>query len=209
MKKQYGLWKIVGKKIRVNRHYYITCICICGQKRNVRIDSLYTGISTSCGCSKKIIQKHGHWINGKASPTYSSWRAMKNRCNRLEDISYKRYKKRGITYDKSWDNFVSFLNDMGVRPEGTSLDRIDNNGNYCKENCRWATPTEQANNRTNNRVFNIDGELLTVKQIARKTGIKSYSLLSRLSRGIEIEKAVSIPYRKYTFVTRKQNNTLI
>lgn len=152
---------------------------------------------------------HGHYKGNKPSATYASWCAMKNRCNREKDISFIRYGGRGITYDSKWNNFKNFLEDMGVRPQNATLDRINSNDNYYKENCRWSTAKEQANNRSSNRVFEINGIRMTVKDIARQTGIKSYSILSRLNRGMSIHEAILKPYRKYTFVTRIENKNII
>lgn len=80
------------------------------------------------------------------SPTYSSWNSMKQRCNNEKAPGYKNYGGRGITYDKNWEKFENFVNDMGTRPKNTTLDRLDVNGNYCKENCKWSTKLEQQHN---------------------------------------------------------------
>ena len=97
-------------------------------------------------CRRHWPLRHGHarHIRGsKASPTYQSWMAMKQRCGNPGRDPQKKYGARGIAFDPSWEEFSQFLSDMGERPEGTTLDRIDSNGDYGPGNCRWATPIQQ------------------------------------------------------------------
>lgn len=89
--------------------------------------------------------KHGHRV--KRTPTYYSWASMKKRCTNPNEENYYLYGGRGITFCKQWDLFTNFLNDMGERPYGKTLDRIDPNGNYEPSNCRWATNLQQGRNK--------------------------------------------------------------
>lgn len=93
-------------------------------------------------------ERHGHYANGTRTPTYNSWRAMKARCYQVNHMKYPTYGGAGVKVSDEWVNsFVKFLEDMGVRPKGKTLDRINPKGNYCKENCRWASSEMQARNR--------------------------------------------------------------
>ncbi len=101
---------------------------------------------------KFVNLKHGHLWNGEYSPTYHSWQAMLGRCRYIKRDKEDKYINRGIRVCDEWLNFENFLLDMGVRPEGTTIERKDNNKGYFKDNCCWATPTEQARNRRNTKL---------------------------------------------------------
>lgn len=127
------------------------CSCVCGKTTAVFKNNLKRGNTRSCGClweEEKKKGKHGAAIGGKVTREYRSWVMMKNRCLNPKSSVYGYYGGRGITIDNSWiGSFKCFLKDMGERPIDHSLDRVDNSGNYCKENCKWSTRTEQARNR--------------------------------------------------------------
>ena len=91
---------------------------------------------------------HGHWCGGKSSGTYNTWQKMKARCDDPQNNMYMYYGGRGLTYQKAWKEFTEFLQDMGERPVGMTLDRIDNAKGYSKDNCRWATKQDQARNKS-------------------------------------------------------------
>lgn len=141
--------------------------------------------------------KHGcTTIKNKSNPkwrAWCAWVALRKRCDNPDKRDYKNYKGRGITYDVSWDDFKNFLADMGLPPKGTSLDRIDNNGNYCKENCRWATKTEQMRNTRHNHYLEYDGKRLMICEWAELLGIKSVLIRNRLRRNWSVERLLSTP----------------
>jgi len=129
------------------------CKCDCGNETEVLSLKLRKGLSRSCGCKKSelisdAVKKHG--LSNK-SLTYRTWKEMRQRCNNPNSDKWKWYGGRGISIDERWNNFELFLFDMGERQKGTTLDRIDPDGNYCKNNCRWATSKQQA--ETNRGLF--------------------------------------------------------
>ena len=128
-------------------------------------------------------QKHGQARPGFRSRTYRSWETMKRRCSVPHDPAYPEYGGRGISFDPEWSTFLRFLEDMGERPEGKTLDRVDSNLGYCKENCRWATPSEQSRNKRNNTKITVFGETMTVVEASERFG-KPYRLIhERIFRG--------------------------
>ena len=128
------------------------CQCDCGNQKIVYGHLLAAGTTRSCRClqAEARLQRfttHGHTRAGKPTRTFRSWEAMLKRCFNRNSEHWPGYGGRGITVCERWLSFVNFLADMGERPPGKTLDRKDNDGNYEKSNCRWATPLEQASNR--------------------------------------------------------------
>lgn len=178
---------------------HFLCLCDCGREVIVRKTCLMRGDTKSCGCLKRDIQTRHKSSDGKPAcwgNLYSVWRGMMSRCYRLTDKDYPKYGGRGITVCRRWHEFVNFENDVGIRPEGTSLDRIEVNGNYEPENCRWATPVIQQRNRRCNRLFKINGETLTFSEICQRNSMAESTLFNRLKKGMSITEALSIPVRR-------------
>lgn len=128
--------------------------------------------------------KHGHAkTNDKnASPTYESWASMKGRCRNPNHGAYNSYGAKGIDYCDSWESFDIFLNDMGTRPEGTTLDRIDGNKGYNSANCRWATVKQQNENRKTSVWIDFRGEKMLMMDFARKLGMRVDTVWYRLNK---------------------------
>ena len=145
---KYGRLTVTEDVGVIDKDRFVICSCTCGtQGFKTRLRLLTCGDTKSCGCLQREVNdsRKRHMLTG--SPTYLSWQAMKIRCTNSNSENYENYGGRGITYDPSWELFDNFLEDMEERPEGMTLDRIDVDGNYCKENCRWTNMTEQVFNR--------------------------------------------------------------
>lgn len=175
---------------------YWICECDCGTTKTVKGQSLRSGSIVSCGCYHRdilSIPEHGHAVNGKCSPTYTTWTSMISRCKNKRNPAYQNYGGRGIAVCERWlESFENFLEDMGVRPDGMSLDRRDNNGNYDRENCKWSTKKEQQNNRRDTVILTHNGESLPLEYWVARIGIKSGTLRSRIRNGLATSEALTI-----------------
>lgn len=184
------------------RKWVWECICECGNKIIVSGHNLRGGNTRSCGCLRVENAKRTIVVNGESTthgmtktPEYRSWIHMRERCYCSKDKDYKNYGGRGIKVCDRWLNsFENFFADMGLRPSGKhTLDRYPNkNGDYEPGNCRWATQKQQQNNRTNNRMIEYNGSILTLSQWSEKLGIKGTTISERLNiRGWTIEEALT------------------
>ena len=165
------------------------CLCVCGKRRVVSGKHLRSGHSQSCGCLTKI---HGMTHTRE----FASWTKMRRRCLAGTCHAYSSYGGRGIAICKGWDRFNAFYSDMGPRPEGTSLDRIDNNGDYCPENCRWATPSQQQNNKKCNRHIVYRGVRRTLSQWSRIVEIPVSTLWGRMHKGRPVAEILGFEERR-------------
>lgn len=146
----FGRLTIISESYIVNKRRVVDCVCSCGNSRTVRVDGLKAKSTNSCGCYRldKLREKivtHG----ATNTKTYGVWEGMVQRCTNPKSYGYKSYGGRGITICERWlgkDGFLNFLSDMGEKPDKLTLDRIDVNGNYCKDNCHWADSSTQGFN---------------------------------------------------------------
>jgi len=114
---------------------------------------------------------------------YAAWKSMKDRCSNPASRNFKHYGGKGVIFDPRWSLYVNFYADMGERPAGTSLDRIDTDGPYCKGNCRWASLDVKMNNRTDNVFIEHEGRRQTASQWAREAGLSRSTVLNRFRAG--------------------------
>lgn len=182
-----------------NKSILWECHCVCGNISIVQSSSLISGNSTSCGCYQKERAKlvgEKNKIHGKSKTNiFMSWGRILDRCYNPKNPSYKNYGARGITVCRRWQKFENFFEDMGHRPKGMQIDRINNDKGYYKENCRWVTPKEQANNRRNNKVIVYKGEAKSVREWAKETGISRSIICRRLFTNWTVERTLTQPPR--------------
>jgi hypothetical protein len=141
---------------------------------------------------------HGEAVKGAETSEYLAWAAMMRRCNTPTTGNYQIYGGRGIRVCERWTVFEDFLADMGRKPSPAhSIDRIDVNGNYEPNNCRWATSTEQARNRRSNRLVILDGREMCMVEACEIRGIPANTVDLRMTRGWSFERAINTPARPY------------
>lgn len=181
------------------------CLCDCGNERLVITRHLLIRKTKSCGCLRR--EEHpnaraaklshgrtvGHDATGRLDPTYAIWIGMRSRCNDQKQPSWKNYGGRGILYDPRWEQFENFLEDMGERPSGLTLDRIDNNAGYSKSNCRWATRKQQNRNNRRTRFLEHKDRRLPTTDWAEVVGLNRSTLYNRLHAGWSVERALTEP----------------
>lgn len=192
---RFGRLLVIERDAIKTHHAKWICKCDCGEVKSVFSMSLIRGDTLSCGClGKELVElgtnrKHGLSKTG----SYNSWNTMRQRCLDPKNVSYHYYGGRGIKICPRWLKFENFYADMGDRPEGMSLDRIDVNGDYCLENCRWATLEQQANNKRKTVLLSSFGETKTASQWSKTSGIKAETIKNRLASGMDTIDAITTP----------------
>ncbi len=204
----FGYWTVISKaqepeKYKGTHQQWWLCRCKCG-KESIRKGGqlLYAerkGIFQSCNSCAAKLAETTHGLS--KTPEYKIWISMVERCTLPTAQAYKRYGARGITISDDWMKFENFLRDMGKRPfKGASLDRIDNNKGYSKENCRWTTPKVQNRNKRDNVWLEYNGKRQTLSQWAEETGLSVSLIRQRIKlHGYSIEAALTKPVRGCRF----------
>lgn len=169
------------------------CRCDCGEIQQVTERALIRGSTRSCGCLQRESARNRK-IHGRAGTMeYRVWRAMLDRCTNPRSQSYADYGGRGITVCDRWQTLDDFIADMGDRPDGMSIERIDNDGPYSPDNCRWATNTEQHRNTRRTKRLTFRNETRCLVEWAQITGINRTTISQRLAKGLSIEDALTQP----------------
>lgn len=190
--------KVYKKVLYGSKTVVADCVCECGNTTTIPADRLTRGSTKSCGCRLRemlrngdIRRKHG----GRGTRLYQIWKSMRERCNTVTNDNYPKYGARGITVCREWDDFAVFRD--WARANGyddtLTIDRIDPYGGYSPDNCRWATYTEQARNKTNNRWLEYKGERRTVAEWSERIGISQSTIHERLKHGWSVERALGTP----------------
>lgn len=172
------------------------CQCDCGKEAVVSGDKLRSGNTSSCGCYLREYREKGRRTHGKThSRVYGIWQNMIQRCRNPKATKWAIYGGRGISVCERWRTFENFYEDMGDPPVGTSLDRIDSDGDYQKSNCRWATTDIQTRNKRDSRIIEFNGRKQNLVDWGIELEIDPNTLYTRLIRGWTIERAFTTPVK--------------
>jgi hypothetical protein len=181
---KYGMLTAIKPTHSKNGKVVWQFLCDCGNEYSIISTVVKCGSVVSCGCHRRRQQGLG------ASREYHIWYKMIDRCTNEDAKDYKRYGGRGIKVDSRWMKFENFFSDMGEAPKGRSLDRIDNNGDYSKANCKWSTNAEQHRNKSTNVVITYQGESKILTDWAKSQGLRVDTLWKRLKSQMPLEKAL-------------------
>jgi hypothetical protein len=200
---KYGRLSVINEVKKDGIYRKVKCICDCGNHCIVLLASLKAGQTKSCGCYRKEKASNRRICGEEVKIEYKTWYDMHRRCYNKKYSKYIDYGGRGISVCDRWFSFENFIHDIGKRPSAKhSLDRIDNNGNYEANNCRWATGSEQNSNRRSSNIITHCGETLSICQWEKKLGFKKSTISARFKLNWSIEKALTTKVR-----FKKQNIT--
>ncbi len=201
-------------------NYQWLCSCSCGTIKRVAGSHLRAGSIVSCGCFQRECvaemgrtrnRRHGESRHGRRELEWTAWSRMWQRCTNPKRKDWKHYGGRGVTVCERWATYENFLADMGRRPSSKhSIDRFpDTNGNYEPGNCRWATWTEQARNRRNNKLITHNGETRCLSEWAELHGLTTHQLYNRLASGWNFTAAVEKPLQRANLSVDQQRQLVV
>ena len=192
--KRFGRLIVEGRAENAGRTTRWNCVCDCGNKLAVRQPDLRGGKTLSCGCLHKEQLSKRNTVHGLSDTRLCYiWRSMKDRCGNKNNKAFKNYGGRGIKVCKEWDTDFKTFYDWSMKngyEDNLSIDRIDVNGNYEPQNCRWTNRKTQANNTRSNHFIEYKGKTQTISQWSDELGINQHTLLQRLRRGWTIERTI-------------------
>ena len=202
VEKRFGRLLVLERACHADESRDWICKCDCGNYAIVYGENLKRGLTTSCGCYRKETSST-HGMHDKR--LYHIWENMKGRCERESTRAYKHYGGRGITFCYEWSKFEPFYEWAMANgyAENLTLDRIDVNGNYCPENCRWITQAEQLNNTRRSIFLTLNCETHTLKQWSDITGISYNTLRKRVQNGWDTEDILTVPANTYRCYKKK------
>lgn len=194
---RFGRWLVLKRDDSKTKYPYWICQCDCGKVVSVYGSSLTGGKSLSCGCRSSELKRAAHTTHGQyGTPLYKVYYGMLGRCYCKKHIDYKWYNQKGITVCDEWRCGFEAFREWAVQSgykHGLTIDRIDNSKGYSPQNCRWATPKEQAQNRTTNLNYTLDGKTQCLKQWAEEFGVNYRTLYYRVrTRNIPLAKALEL-----------------
>ena len=171
---------------------FANCICDCGNEKTTRFDWLKTSTTISCGCKRYVNRQKKHGCS--KTRLYSIWRGMKDRCFNSHNPEYKHYGGRGITVCNEWLDFSSFKEwaESNGYANKLTIERIDFNGNYCKDNCKWIPLSEQLKNTSRTVFITFKGETLCAKDWSKRFGLPSNSVIRRYRKGLPLEEVFKL-----------------
>lgn len=200
---RFGKLTVIERAASPNNNARWKCRCDCGKFSIVYGMDLRRGKQVSCGC----MQAARRWKHGMArTREYRIWIAIRDRCGNPKNKAWASYGGRGIRVSDEWmESFETFIADVGRRPNGYWLERIDNNRGYSKENCEWATPKKQQNNKRTNRILTVDGVSKTLMEWSDETGLPWTTIRARLDTyGFDAKSAVTMPRQQGRKFERKE-----
>ena len=189
-----------GKRNRYFNHWL--CQCECGNECIIIGNYLKKGSTISCGCYRKELSKNKLYKHGLSNTRlHKIWSGIKQRCYAKYSKDYKNYGQRNIIMCDEWKNdfkkFYDWAIDNGYK-DNLTIDRIDNDGNYEPNNCRWATLEEQANNMRNNHLLTFNNKTQTMSQWAKEYNMSKYLLQHRIASNWSVERALTTPIQKHS-----------